>query len=168
MQRNVLAVFLVVFLVLFSLMSKIYANGRHVIPGLGDVPVKAICEEKTGTKHHFIRAKIAGEVSQGLLLSARIGEADSQIPLAKIKELTFLEEKISHDGFLKARLLFDDGRENIYMLKVQENNKVLHLVGHDQGINLKISLPKCKRLEFSPLAEEDTNEENANEENPKK
>lgn len=95
-----------------------------------------------------------------LFLNVRLGAANAQIPLARIKEVTLPDGKSAQEGYAKAVVLFDDNTQEAYMLKAQEGEKSFQLEGYTaQGSTLKIPGATCRKIEVSPLAKTSENPE---------
>jgi len=153
MQNNTAYRFMMVLVILATLTLNAYSNGRQPGVQVSDVPVKAVCEDATGSKHHLARAKIDAEGGDKLFLNARLGAANAEIPLARIKEITLPDGMSDREGFAKASVLFEDHTRESYMLKVQEGEKAFQLTGYTtQGSILRIPVAQCRKIEFSPLA----------------
>jgi hypothetical protein len=151
---------LIVGVAMATLVTNTYANGRKLPVQLDIIPVSATCQDDMGVKHQFSRAQIGSNGGTASALEARIGAAESQLPLIRIKRLIFDIEKATVEGFAKAMVQLDNGSEGAYLLKVEDQGKTLYLVGpNPQGISLKIPVSKCNTLEFSPLVQQDTSSE---------
>lgn len=153
MQKITIASYLIILFICISLTPTVHANGRQPGVAVADVPVKAVCEDTTGMRHDLARAKIALGGATRSSLNARVGAANSDIPLARIREVSLSDSVADREGFAKASVLFHDNSTTPYMLKVREGEKPFELTGYtSQGTILKIPVTKCRRIIFSPLS----------------
>ena len=133
-----------------------YPNGRTSPRPSEMSVVKAICEERSKEdRHEIFRARVVGSEGAADTLNVRIGNATEQMAIARVKSVTFLQDRVDASGFLSATLIRDDdNREMVAMVQVRSPKSTLRLTGfRSDGASVGIELLRCRKVTFAAGAQ---------------
>ncbi len=159
-RRNWLAAFLVILVLPFA-PSPVCASRSSSGAQSKDVAVDAVFEDHAGLRHVWTHVQVRTAQGESTELETRLGDTIIRLPLAKITKVSLVDEKATPDGYAKATIVFPDGSEELYELRVEEKSNPIALVGGTKGGKGEIALLKCKYIQFSgptPGVEQKRNE----------